>query len=652
MTTEATLDRETTFPEAKVLIAATRPFQKEQRWRSWWHLASGIGLLVGSVGVAMVGPGWPLRAAGVALAALAMLKVFVVYHDFMHRAILRRSRVAKLVMHAFGYFILAPPAIWKRSHDFHHAHTAKLAGSQVGSFPTLSTLMYERLPPGRRLAYRLARSPLVIVFGLVTIFLVGMCLSPLVKKPRENRDAAWALLIYAGLGVIVTWSSSLEAFLVGIVAPHAVAAALGSYLFYAQHNFPGVEIRARHGWQYAHAALRASSHCRMGVVMRWFSGNIGYHHVHHLNSAIPFYNLPAAMERVPELRDPIETSLRPGDVVACLRLKLWDPKAGCMVGFSRRSWKQRWAEARAGSKPNDVEEPIDSHWHRPLAGMIARALEPTAITPNQVTVASGLLGFSSGLALALASRGDTILAALGGLLLLAAAILDCADGQLARLKGMTSPLGRALDGLMDAVGPTAVLTAMAVFLVARGHSPALVFAAGAVTGASLLWHAHQYDVAKNVYLHCTEPDFELGGDALVTPAAMAAMRDELRAARRPFAALVMLIWEGWTRAQMRQIVPWLSPDQTPRRPAERALYRALVGPIMRLTTWLGFGFHVTVLAASMLLTPVLPDAIWLGWLVIVLPLNALAVFTAVMRTRRERLFAEELAARRASGALG
>jgi omega-6 fatty acid desaturase (delta-12 desaturase) len=324
-----------THRHGKELIRATRPYQAEKRWLSWWHLASGYALLGVGMAAAVLGSHWALRAGGVMLAALSMLKLFIVYHDFMHRALLKRSVVAKALMHLFGYFILAPPSIWKRTHDFHHAHTAKLAGSQVGSFPTLSTLMYERLPESRQRAYRISRSPWVIALGLVTVFLWGMCVAPLLKKPRENRQAAYALALYAAIGAATIYFAGVEAWLLAVIAPHAIAALLGSYLFYAQHNFPRMDIRSRHDWEYTHAAIRSSSYCRMGPMMRWFSGNIGYHHVHHLNSAIPFYNLPEAMDHVPELHHPIETSLHPRDVLACLRLKLWDPKAKDMVPFTQ-----------------------------------------------------------------------------------------------------------------------------------------------------------------------------------------------------------------------------------------------------------------------------------------------------------------------------
>ena len=117
------------------------------------------------------------------------------------------------------------------------------------------------------------------------------------------------------------------------VLPLFVAFAAGSYLFYAQHNFPGVHVAPRESWTYTRAALESSSYMECGPVMQWFTGNIGFHHVHHLNPSIPFYRLPEAMREIPELRDPVKTSLNPRDVLACVRLKLWDPSRNAMVPF-------------------------------------------------------------------------------------------------------------------------------------------------------------------------------------------------------------------------------------------------------------------------------------------------------------------------------
>ena len=109
-----------------------------------------------------------------------------------------------------------------------------------------------------------------------------------------------------------------------MVVPAAVAMALGAYLFYAQHNFPAMRLKGRRDWTYAFAALRSSSMFEMSPMMHWFTGNIGYHHVHHLNHRIPFYRLPEAMRAIPETHDPGRTSWRLRDIAGCLRVFLWD----------------------------------------------------------------------------------------------------------------------------------------------------------------------------------------------------------------------------------------------------------------------------------------------------------------------------------------
>jgi omega-6 fatty acid desaturase (delta-12 desaturase) len=128
---------------------------------------------------------------------------------------------------------------------------------------------------------------------------------------------------------VVAW----EIMLLGVIVPSAIASAFGAYLFYAQHNFPEVKIRDREEWNYVFAALHSSSYMKMSPLMHWFSANIGYHHVHHLNARIPFYRLPEAMAEIEELQSPPTISLHPLDIYRCLRLKLWDVKRGRLVTF-------------------------------------------------------------------------------------------------------------------------------------------------------------------------------------------------------------------------------------------------------------------------------------------------------------------------------
>ena len=122
--------------------------------------------------------------------------------------------------------------------------------------------------------------------------------------------------------------------LFAFVLPFAIACAFGAYLFYAQHTYEGLRILPPDEWSYFDAALVSSSYMKLGWIMNWLTGNIGYHHVHHLNPHIPFYRLPEAMAALPELQHPIVTSLRPHDVLACFRANLWETHTQRMVSYN------------------------------------------------------------------------------------------------------------------------------------------------------------------------------------------------------------------------------------------------------------------------------------------------------------------------------
>jgi omega-6 fatty acid desaturase (delta-12 desaturase) len=135
------------------------------------------------------------------------------------------------------------------------------------------------------------------------------------------------------LGTLLLVFLGIEALLLTMLVPFFIAMAIGSYLFYAQHNFPDVSFSDNAGWTYEKAALTSSSYMQMNGVMAWFTANIGYHHVHHLNSRIPFYRLPEVMKALPEMQEVKTTSLHPVDIWRCLRLKVWDVDQQRMVGL-------------------------------------------------------------------------------------------------------------------------------------------------------------------------------------------------------------------------------------------------------------------------------------------------------------------------------
>ena len=316
----------------KELLIASKPFAQENRLKSWWCFWSTLGLLI--LLLVLASSSLPLLASISAsvLAGFVLVRAFVIFHDFFHGAILRGSKLGYAIMYIFGLLILSPVTSWKGSHDDHHKHHSNEFGAEVGGFPVMTTVDYAQASIWRRLAYRCVRNPLIILCGYVTSFLVNKTLCNFVLNPVKNYSCGLSLLVHFGLAITIG-IFSIKTLLLGMLIPIWIGAAIGTYLFYAQHNFPGMKRKEGGEWDYVYAALYSSSFLKLSPLMNWLTGNIGYHHVHHLNAKIPFYRLPEAMEGLQELQSPVSISLSTVDIFRCLQLKLWDPISEKLLTF-------------------------------------------------------------------------------------------------------------------------------------------------------------------------------------------------------------------------------------------------------------------------------------------------------------------------------
>ncbi|MBX2815212.1 MAG: fatty acid desaturase, partial [Saprospiraceae bacterium] len=265
------------------------------------------------------------------IAGLTLVRMFVIYHDYLHKTILQKSTVAKAWFYFFGLYILAPFSIWKRSHDYHHKHNSKLYTSSIGSFPIVTTEKFLSASKGERRIYLFIRHPLAIASGYFVAFLFGMCFRSFTASPKRHWDSLLSVVLHFGIGALAWTFGGFATFFLAFLLPSIIASATGSYLFYAQHNFPGVTFADKDGWTYINAALQSSSYMRMNPIMHWFTANIGYHHIHHVNARIPFYRLPEVFTQIEELSSPKETSLGLKEIWRCLQLKVWDPTNGKML---------------------------------------------------------------------------------------------------------------------------------------------------------------------------------------------------------------------------------------------------------------------------------------------------------------------------------
>ena len=319
----------------KELVRATKPFTKEHLLRSWFAVLSTSVVLIAAFALAWAPVAWPLRLTGAVVAGLTTVRFFILFHDHMHGALLRTSPVAKAIFRVYGLLVLVPPRVWKQTHNYHHANNMKIVGSHVGSYPVVTTAMWKDMSPALRFRYKATRHPLTIMLAYLTVFAYGMCIHPLQRDFRRNYSALVALVLHVALVIVALSFFGVTALFVGYLLPLAIACMSGAYLFYVQHNFEEVLIQPRETWDFTTAALESSSFMKCGPVMNWFTGNIGYHHIHHLNPMIPFYRLPEAMASIPELQHPHTTTLRLRDIVSAFRVKLWDAEQGRMVGYTK-----------------------------------------------------------------------------------------------------------------------------------------------------------------------------------------------------------------------------------------------------------------------------------------------------------------------------
>jgi omega-6 fatty acid desaturase (delta-12 desaturase) len=315
------------------LINATVPFSVENVARSWWYVGSTFTLMIAAlVGAGML-PWWPARLLLSVLGALLMVRAFITYHDYMHGAILRTSRVAWLLYRVYAIFALTPPRSWRGSHNYHHGHVGKISASSIGAFPQITAKMWREASFGERVSYRFQRHPLVILFGYLTIFAFTICVIPLLSEPKKYWDSALVLVGHAALISLLWVFGGFDVAFFTVLLPMTIASALGSYLFFAQHSFKHMRILPLESWSYYQAALESSSYLKLGKLMHWFTGNIGYHHVHHLNIRIPFYRLPETMAALPELQSPLTISLTLRDIIDSFKACLWDEELQRMVSY-------------------------------------------------------------------------------------------------------------------------------------------------------------------------------------------------------------------------------------------------------------------------------------------------------------------------------
>ena len=315
--------------------AAVAPYAKPRLARTLLDVASSVlpylALLIAMyllLDVSVVG-----ALALAPLAAGFLLRTFIVFHDCTHGSLFETKRANRRLGTVLGLLMYTPFESWAHSHAVHHATAGDLDRRGIGDVPTLTVAEYNARTWRGRLAYRLFRHPLVM-FGLGPLLSVVIMprLVPKDARPRLRRSIIRTNVV---VGVAVVALCLLMGWWQYLIVQWPVAwlaSSAGIFLFYVQHQFEHVYWENSSNWDYADAAIRGSSYLKLPAVLRYFTGNIGYHHVHHLSARIPNYNLRRAHDELDLFR--AVPTLTIADGMRATRLKLWDEQRGRLVTFA------------------------------------------------------------------------------------------------------------------------------------------------------------------------------------------------------------------------------------------------------------------------------------------------------------------------------
>lgn len=314
--------------------------------RSWFEIGVTVGPLLGIWAIAI----WLLNYSTLAALALAMVnggflvRLFCIQHDCGHASFFQNRQLSDWVGRCLGVLTLTPYHVWRRQHAIHHASSGNLDLRGLGDVTTLTVAEYTARSPFGRLMYRIYRSPLVLfVIGPAYIFLIQ---NRIPFGLMRSGASFWISAMGTNLALLVgcsalVWFFGWSALLLVVLPTWIVAASLGVWLFYVQHQFEDTHWRAADEWQLHEAALEGSSHYVLPTPLRWMSANIGIHHVHHLYSRIPFYRLTEVIRDHPILAESQRMTIR--ESISCARLHLWDESQRKLLSF--RSAHSRYLAA-------------------------------------------------------------------------------------------------------------------------------------------------------------------------------------------------------------------------------------------------------------------------------------------------------------------
>ena len=325
------------------------PYQTPTAGRSLWQVANTLipyallwYLMYRSLAVSY----W-LTAPLAILAAGFLVRVFIIFHDCGHGSFFRSRKANDALGFVTGVITFTPYYQWRWEHAIHHASAGNLDKRGMGDVWTLTVEEYLRASRWKRFAYRLARNPfLLFVLAPLALFVIQQRFPALKAGPRERRSVYWTNLALLVLAFALSVAFGFKAYLLLQLSVMLMAGTVGVWLFYVQHQFDGVYWARHQDWDYTAAALQGSSFYKLPKVLQWFTGSIGFHHIHHLRPGIPNYNLERCHRAVRLFQ-----TVKPVTFFSSLRsltFRLWDEQRQKLVGYGhlRRLGRAKRTAAR------------------------------------------------------------------------------------------------------------------------------------------------------------------------------------------------------------------------------------------------------------------------------------------------------------------
>jgi acyl-lipid omega-6 desaturase (Delta-12 desaturase) len=278
-----------------------------------------------------------------------MMRIFIIHHDCGHGSFFRSRTANDIVGFITGVLTFTPYHFWRWEHAVHHAGSGDLDRRDLGAVWTLTVQEYLDAPLWKRILYRLVRNPFVLlVFVPSILFLILHRFASARASRRDRWSVYWTNFLILLMAVALSLLMGLKAYLVIQLTVMAVSGTAGVWLFYVQHQFEGVNWRRHDEWDYTSAALEGSSYYKLPRILQWFSGNIGFHHIHHLSPRIPNYYLEKCHKDDPLFQRATTVTLFSS--LKSLTYRLWDERHQRLVGYRYlRTFRRRTLREAADS---------------------------------------------------------------------------------------------------------------------------------------------------------------------------------------------------------------------------------------------------------------------------------------------------------------